>query len=72
LLPDVKLAMVYLPQHAVLAVQLQVTPEDMTVNIEGRDYLLVDATGPALLTPGQINPEYQIYTGSGQFGYQLL
>lgn len=72
LLPDVKLALVYLPQHAVLAVQLPVTPEDMTVNIEGRDYLLIDATGPALLTPGQISPEYQIYTGSGQFGYQLL
>src|SRR5690606_5481910 len=47
LLPDVKLALVYLPQHAVLAVQLPVTPEDMTVNIEGRDYLLIDATGPA-------------------------
>ncbi|MFT5545934.1 hypothetical protein [Rheinheimera aquimaris] len=72
LLPDVKLAMVYLPQHAVLAVQLQVTPEDMTVNIEGRDYLLVDATGPALLAPGQIDPQYQIYTDNGQFGYQLL
>lgn len=72
LLPDVKLAMVYLPQHAILAVQLPVTADDMTVSIEGKDYLLVDATGPAQLTPGQINPEYQIYTGNGQFGYQLL
>ena len=72
LLPDVKLAMVYLPQHAVLAVQLPVTPDDMTVSIEGRDYLLVDATGPALLTPGQISEEYQIFTESGQFGYLLL
>lgn len=72
LLPDVKLAMIYLPQHAVLAVQLPTTAADMTVTIDGRDYLLVDATGPALLTPGQISPQYRIYTDNGQFAYQLL
>lgn len=72
LLPDVKLAIVYLPQHAVLAVQLPVTPDDMSVSIEGKDYLLVDATGPALQAPGQISSDYQIYTGNGRFGYRLL
>ncbi len=72
LLPDVKLAMVYLPRHAMLAVQLPVTGDDMTVEIEGKEYLLVDATGPASLAPGQIAPQYQIYTRNGQFGYVLL
>lgn len=72
LLPDVRLAMVYLPEHALLAVQLTPTNDDMSVSIEGRDYLLVDATGPAQLAPGQIAPQYEIYTRNDHFGYQLL
>lgn len=72
LLPDVKLAMIYLPEHAILAVQLPVKPSDMAVTIEGRDYLLVDPTGPALLAPGEIAPEYRIFTENGQFGYALF
>ena len=72
LLPDVKLAIVYLPQHAMLAVQLPVTSTDDKATIEGKEYLLVDPTGPALLAPGQISQAYVMYTRSGQFGYRLL
>lgn len=72
LLPDVKLAMVYLPEHAMLAVHLPVTASDMSVTIEGRDYLLVDPTGPALLAPGEIAAQYRIYTENGQFAYLLF
>lgn len=72
LLPDIKQAIVYLPQHAMLAVDLPVTANDDKTNIEGNEYLLVDPTGPALLTPGQISPVYVMYTRNGQFGYRLL
>lgn len=72
LLPDVKLAIVYLPQHAMLAVQLPVTGADDKAMIEGKEYLLVDPTGPALMAPGQISQNYIMYTRSGQFGYRLL
>jgi len=72
LLPDIKQAIVYLPQHAMLAVDLPVTANDDKTNIEGNEYLLVDPTGPALLTPGQISPAYVMYTRNGQFGYRLL
>jgi hypothetical protein len=72
LLPDVRLAMIYLPQHAMLAVQLPAQAEDMTVTIEGRQYLLVDPTGPAQLPPGTISPQYQLYSRNNQFSYRLL
>lgn len=72
LLPDVKLAIVYLPQHAMLAVQLPGSAADEKVSIEGKEYLLADPTGPALLLPGQISQRYIMYTRSGQFGYRLL
>ncbi|MDX5406161.1 MAG: hypothetical protein LPK11_03825 [Chromatiaceae bacterium] len=72
LLPDVKLAMIYLPQHAMLALQLPVQSSDDAVTIDGRDYLLLDPTGPALLPPGEISPQYRIYTQNGQFAYRSL
>lgn len=72
LLPDVKLALIYLPQHAMLAIQLPVNASDDAVSIEGRRYLLVDPTGPAQLAPGQISPQLKIYTLNNQFGYRLL
>jgi hypothetical protein len=72
LLPDISLAIIYLPEHAMLAAQLPPTEADITVNIDGKDYILVDPTGPALYEPGQINLQYQIYTSNGMFGYALL
>jgi hypothetical protein len=72
LLPDVKLAIIYLPQHALLAVQLPASADDMTVSIDGKDYLLVDPIGPALLPAGQIAAQFQLYTRNNQFGYRLL
>ena len=72
LLPDLKLAMVYLPNHAVLAIQMTPSQSDMTVTIGAASYILIDATGPALLPPGEISPEYRPFTQSGAFAYQLL
>jgi hypothetical protein len=72
LLPDVRLAMIYLPQHAMLAVQLPAKAEDMTVTIDGRVYLLVDPTGPAQLPPGTISLQHQLYSRNNQFSYRLL
>ncbi|MBU1308218.1 MAG: hypothetical protein KKE30_01635 [Gammaproteobacteria bacterium] len=72
LLPDIKQAIIYLPGHAVLAVQLPVKQGDSSVTINGTNYILIDATGPALLPIGEISPEYKIFAQPGGFAYQLL
>ncbi|MBZ9612264.1 transglutaminase domain-containing protein [Rheinheimera maricola] len=72
LLPDVKMAFIYLPGHAMLAMQLPVDAGDDSVSIESQRYLLLDPTGPAQLAPGQISPELKIYTLNNQFGYRLF
>ncbi|MBU2114521.1 MAG: hypothetical protein KKE94_12225 [Gammaproteobacteria bacterium] len=72
LMPSVKLAIVYLPGHAMLAVQLPTEGSDTTVSINGVNYILVDATGPALQNPGQIASDYRIFSQSGAFTYQSL
>uniref|UniRef100_A0A486XTH0 Uncharacterized secreted protein n=1 Tax=Rheinheimera sp. BAL341 TaxID=1708203 RepID=A0A486XTH0_9GAMM len=72
LLPDVKLAFIYLPEHAMLAVQLPVTATDDAVSIKNQRYLLVDPTGPALLPAGEVSPEMRLYTVNNQFSYRLF
>lgn len=72
LLPDLELAIVYLPEHAVLAIAMSATPEDQQVQLQGRRFVLADPTGPALLSVGQVAARYQLYLQPGTVNYRLL
>ncbi|MCF2948624.1 hypothetical protein L0668_10945 [Paraglaciecola aquimarina] len=54
LLPDAKMIMLYLPNHALLGVSLPFRTTERTLNIEGIDYLLMEPTGPANTKLGEI------------------
>lgn len=72
ILPELKLAIVYLPNHAMLAIAIKPLATDSTTNINGQPYVLVDATGPALLKVGEINPQYQLYVANNYTDYRLF
>lgn len=55
LLPNLRSAIVLIPGHALLAVDLPPGPGDRGLRHEGRDYTLIEPVGPALLPPGQIS-----------------
>lgn len=54
LLPEVKMTMVYLPNHALLGIVLPFRTNEQTLDIDGLDYLLMEPTGPAKLPLGEI------------------
>jgi len=54
LLPDVKMTMVFLPNHALLAIVLPFRTNEQTLDIDGLDYLLMEPTGPAKIPLGEI------------------
>jgi len=54
LIPDVKMAMVYLPNHALLGIVLPFRTNEQTLEIDGMDYLLMEPTGPAKIPLGEI------------------
>ncbi|QWL68466.1 transglutaminase domain-containing protein [Aeromonas jandaei] len=54
LFPELKQAMVFIPGHAMLAVDLPAKPGDATISWQGQSYLLLEPTGPAALPAGQI------------------
>jgi len=54
LIPDVKMTMVYLPNHALLGIVLPFRTNEQTLEIDGMDYLLMEPTGPAKIPLGEI------------------
>jgi hypothetical protein len=46
--------MVYLPEHALLAVKMRAQPDEMTLKYKGDEYVLLEPTGPAQLSIGKV------------------
>jgi hypothetical protein len=54
LLPDVKMTMVFLPNHALLGIVLPFRTDEQTLDIDGLNYLLMEPTGPAKIPLGEV------------------
>lgn len=62
--------MVFVPGHALLAVDLPAKPGDVTLNWQGQNYLLLEPTGPATLPAGQIASTSKTLVDSKQLSVQ--
>lgn len=71
-LPTTDMAMVFLPNHALLAVALTPLIDDSTIQIDGRDFVLYDPTGPALLPFGQVSESTQRYLQTGRYQIEVI
>lgn len=67
LLPKLSMVMIYLPDHALLGAALPKREHESAVTINGIDYLLMEPTGPALFSAGEIAPSSAQYIESGMF-----
>ncbi len=54
LLPEVKMTMIFLPNHALLGIVLPFRTNEQTLSVDDLDYLLMEPTGPAKIPLGQI------------------
>jgi hypothetical protein len=52
--PSRKLVMVTMPEHAILAADLPAEPGDQTIRAQGRQYVVLEAAGPALVPVGRV------------------
>ncbi|MBV2129043.1 hypothetical protein [Arsukibacterium indicum] len=72
LLPDVKQALLYLPQRTVLALAIPAETDDRTVSLQGTDYLVADPSGPELMPAGTVAMSQQAFIVSQFFAYRLF
>lgn len=72
LLPEVKMVMLYLPNHALLGINLPHSVKEDTFVVGGLDYLLMEPTGPALTLLGTISPKSMSNMANGMFSYEKV
>lgn len=71
-LPRVPMRIIFLRNHALLAVSLNVGNNDQSIMIEGIPYVLMEPTGPAKMSLGKIGDESQRAINQGEYTSQTV
>lgn len=73
LYPDLPQAMIYVPEHAMLAVGIAPFLSDQySVSLQGQAYLILETSGPAELPPGAVGDESRMYLDARQYQFDEL
>jgi hypothetical protein len=73
LYPDLPQAMIYVPEHAMLAVGIApFLPDQYSVTLQGQSYLILETSGPAELPPGAVGDESRMYLDARQYQFDEL
>jgi hypothetical protein len=64
---NIDLHMVYLPKHALLAINLRAKDDEMTIRYQGEEYILLEPTGPAQLSLGKVADTTKLSLQNRQF-----
>lgn len=71
LYPTLEMVIVYLPEHALLGIQVPYSKSEQVLNIDGANYVLAEVAGPALLPLGKVSESTAALLG-GSFGHKKL
>ena len=70
--PRLKIALIYIPGHALIGMNVSHLTEDEKLEIDGLDYTLAEPVGPGLLPFAQISEQSKRYISSGYYQVELL
>ena len=72
LLPNLSMVIVYLPEHAMLAVNLGQRTDERNIIVRGAPHVLLDPTGPAQLKLGKISDKSAIAIANGRYSISVI
>ena len=72
LLPNLSMVIVYLPDHAMLAVNLGQRPEELNIMVGGTPHVLLDPTGPAQLKLGNVSANTAQAIADGRYSVRII
>ena len=70
--PNLRMAIIYIPKHAVLGLNISHLQQDYRVTIDGLDYTIAEPVGPALMPLAEAADSSKRYLESGSYQYELL
>ncbi|GAA5139351.1 hypothetical protein [Thalassotalea piscium] len=72
LMPRIKIALIFIDNHAIFGIDVPAQGNETTVLFEGTTYLLADPTGPRLMNVGQLSSDTKNTILSGHYSIELL
>ncbi|MCJ8271994.1 MAG: hypothetical protein MJK04_21690 [Psychrosphaera sp.] len=70
--PRVKVVIIYMPNHALIGVQMTHRKNDKWIKLKDREYILAEPTGPAMLPFGKIGKQSEFFVDGLQFTYEIF
>ena len=70
--PRSKVAIIYLPEHALIGVQMGHRGNDKYIKIEGRNFILAEPTGPGMIPFAKIAKSSEYFIDGQQYNYQFF
>lgn len=67
-----RMAIIYVPEHALIGLNIPHIADDYVINIDGLDYILSEPVGPALLKYAEISEQSKRYIESNNYKVELL
>ena len=70
--PRLRIAIIYIPNHALIGFNVSHLQEDYTLDIDGLDYTLAEPVGPDMIKFADISQRSKQYIESGNYQVELL
>jgi hypothetical protein len=68
--PRIKIVIIYLPNHALIGVQMTHRKNDKWLKLEGREYILAEPTGPGMIPFATVAESSEFFIDGRQFSYE--
>jgi len=70
--PRLRIAIIYIPEHALIGMNVSHLQEDYVLDIDGLDYTLAEPVGPGMIKFADISDRSKRYIESGNYRVELL
>jgi hypothetical protein len=67
LMPRIKMMLVFIDNHAVLAINIPSENNELSINVDGTDYIFAEPTGPAMMRIGELSSDAEFAIRNGRY-----
>lgn len=67
LMPRIKMMLVFIDNHALLAINIPAQGDELSIEVDGLQYVLAEPTGPAMMNVGELSPESTFAIRNGHY-----
>lgn len=67
LMPRIQMKLVFIDNHALLAMNIEPEADELTIAVDGVNYILLEPTGPAMMKAGEVSEDSEFSIRNGRY-----